>query len=68
MPIILDMSAAALTAMSPEFAAVAAAMIQQQTQQGQAAVVQAVSAEAGSGSAPIVSSSVTAPGSLEIFA
>ena len=62
------MSAAALTAMSPELAAMAAAMSMQETQQGQAAVVQAVSAAAGSGSAPIVSSSVTAPGSLEMFA
>lgn len=62
------MSAAALTAMTPELAAMAAAMSQQQTQQGIAAVVQAVSGEAGSGSAPLVSSSVTAPGSLEIFA
>jgi hypothetical protein len=62
------MSAAALTAMSPELAAMAVAMSQQQTQQGVAAVTLAVSAEAGSGSAPIVSSSVTAPGSLEMFA
>jgi hypothetical protein len=54
--------------MSPELAAMAAAMSQQQTQQGTAAVLQAVSGDAGTGSAPIVGSSVTAPGSLEMFA
>jgi len=62
------MSAAALTAMTPEFAAMAAAITQQQTQQGTAAVIEAVSNGAGSGAAPILSSSVTAPGSLELFA
>jgi hypothetical protein len=54
--------------MSPELASIAAAQVVQQTQQAQQAVVQDISDAYGGGSAPVVSSSVTAPGSLELFA
>ncbi len=53
--------------MTPEYAAISVAIAQQQTQQAQNVVVQDISAEAGGGSAPILSSSVTAPGALEMF-
>ena len=63
------MSAAPLVgSMNPGLAVLAAAQVQQQTQQVQNAVAQDISAEAGGGAAPIVSSSITAPGSLELFA
>lgn len=52
----------------PQLAAVAALAVIQKTQTGQAAVQAAVSEDSGSGAAPIVSASVQAPGSLEIFA
>ena len=62
------MSAAPLIGMSPELAQIAAAQVQQQTQQAQQAVVQDISDAYGDGAAPVASSSVTAPGSLELFA
>lgn len=54
--------------MSPGLAQMAAMQAVQQSQQAEAAVVQNISADAGGAAAPIVSSSVTAPGSLELFA
>ena len=62
------MSAAALVGMSPEMAEMAAMLVQQQTQQVQVAVVEQIDGETGGGAAPMVSSSVTAPGALEMFA
>lgn len=53
---------------SPDLAAIAALQVQQQSQAGTAAVQAAVSQDTGGGSAPIVSSSIQAPGSLEMFA
>lgn len=48
--------------------AVAALAVVQETQAGVAAVQQALSQTTGGGAAPVLSSSATAPGSLEIFA
>lgn len=53
---------------SSELAAAYALHTQQQSQAGTKAVQAAVSQDTGGGSAPIVSSSVQAPGSLEMFA
>lgn len=49
-------------------AQMAAMLAQQETQQGQQAVVANLKTADGGGAAPVVSSSVTAPGSLELFA
>jgi hypothetical protein len=62
------MSAQAIGASSGDLAAVAALQVLQQTQAGTAAVQAALSEDTGGGAAPVVSSSVTAPGALELFA
>jgi hypothetical protein len=62
------MSAAAISTASPELAAMAALAAQQQNQAGLAAVQAAVEQDTGGGAGPMVSSSVQAPGSLEVFA
>jgi hypothetical protein len=62
------MSAAAISTASPELAAMAALAAQQQNQAGLAAVQAAVEEDTGGGAGPMVSSSVQAPGSLEVFA
>ena len=51
-----------------DLSAVAALQVVQATQAGAAAVEAALSQTPGGGAAPVVSSSVTAPGALEIFA
>jgi hypothetical protein len=62
------MSAAAISTASPELAAMAALAAQQQNQAGLAAVQAAVEQDTGGGAGPMVSSSIQAPGSLEVFA
>jgi hypothetical protein len=62
------MSAAAIGGSTVDLSAVAALQVLQQTQAGTAAVLAALSQATGGGSAPVVSSSVTAPGALELFA
>jgi hypothetical protein len=62
------MTTQAIGVSSPELAALAALQVQQQMQAGTAEVQAAVSQDTGGGAAPIVSSSVQAPGSLEMFA
>ncbi len=62
------MSTQAIGIQSPELAAFAALQVQQQSEAGTAAVEAAVGQDTGGGSAPIVSSSIQAPGSLEVFA
>jgi hypothetical protein len=51
-----------------DLTAVAALQVLQQTQAGTAAVQDALSEDTGGGAAPVVSSSATAPGALELFA
>lgn len=51
-----------------DLAAVAALQVVEKTQAGTAAVQAALSDTTGGTAAPIVSSSVTAPGALEMFA
>jgi hypothetical protein len=51
-----------------DLTAVAALQVLQQTQAGTAAVQAALSEDTGGGAAPVVSSSATAPGALELFA
>ena len=51
-----------------DLSAVAALQVVQATQAGAAAAQEALSKTAGGTVAPVVSSSVTAPGSLELFA
>ena len=53
---------------SVDLAAVAALAVVQGTQAGTAAVQAALDQTAGGSAAPVISSSVTAPGSLELFA
>jgi hypothetical protein len=62
------MSAEAISTASPELAAMAALAAQQQNQAGLAAVQAAVEQDTGGGAGPMVSSSIQAPGSLEVFA
>jgi hypothetical protein len=62
------MSAAAMSSSLGDLTAVAALQVLQQTQAGTAAVQAALSEDTGGGAAPLVSSSVTAPGALELFA
>jgi len=62
------MSTQAIGIQSSELAAFAALQVQQQSQAGAAAVQASVGQDTGGGSAPIVSSSIQAPGSLEMFA
>jgi hypothetical protein len=62
------MSAGAISTASPDMAALAAVAMQQQSQAGLAAVQAAVEQDTGGGAGPMVSSSVQAPGSLEVFA
>ena len=62
------MSAAALVGMDPGLAEMAALSVQQQSEQAEAAVVQQIDTETGGGAAPMISSAVTAPGALELFA
>lgn len=62
------MSAAALVGMDPQLAQLSALLAQQQSLQVEQNVAAQISAEAGGGVAPIISSSVTAPGALELFA
>jgi hypothetical protein len=51
-----------------DLSAVAALSVVQATQSGTAAVQAALAQTTGGSAAPIVSSSVTAPGALEVFA
>jgi hypothetical protein len=51
-----------------DLTAVMALQVLQQTQSGTAAVQAALSEDTGGGAAPVVSSSATAPGALELFA
>ncbi len=53
---------------SVNLAAIAALQVLQGTQAGFAAVQAALTQTPGGSAAPVVSSSVTAPGSLELFA
>lgn len=53
---------------SVDLAAVAALQVLQGTQAGVAAVQATLSQTPGGSAAPVISSSVTAPGSLELFA
>lgn len=53
---------------SVDLSAVAALAVLQGTQAGTAAVQAALAQTAGGSAAPVVSSSVTAPGALEVFA
>jgi cell division GTPase FtsZ len=62
------MSAQAIGGSSDDLSAVAALQVLQQTQSGMAAVQAALSEDTGGGAAPVVSSSATAPGALEVFA
>ena len=61
------MSAQPIGAMG-DMSAVAALAVVQGTQAGTAAVQAALAQTAGGSVAPVVSSSVTAPGALEVFA
>ena len=62
------MSAQAIGGSLGELASVVALQVLQQTQAGTAAVQDAISEDTGGGAAPVVSSSATAPGALELFA
>ncbi len=62
------MSAQPISGSFGDLSAVAALSVVQATQAGTAAVQAALSQTAGGTAAPVVSSSVTAPGSLELFA
>jgi hypothetical protein len=62
------MSATAISSSAGELTAVAALQVLQQTQAGTAAVQASLSEDTGGGAAPVVSSSATAPGALELFA
>jgi len=62
------MSAQPISGSFGDISAVAALSVVQATQAGAAAVQQALSQTSGGTAAPVVSSSVTAPGALEIFA
>lgn len=62
------MSAQAIGGSAGDLTAVAALQVLQQTQAGAAAVLAAVSEDTGGGAAPVISSSATAPGALEVFA
>ncbi len=62
------MSAQAIGGAPSDLAAVVALQVLQKTQAGTAAVEAALSQSTGGGAAPVISSSATAPGSLEIFA
>ncbi|HEX3803682.1 MAG TPA: hypothetical protein VHV75_12665 [Solirubrobacteraceae bacterium] len=62
------MSATAMSGSTGDLTAVAALQVLQQTQAGTAAVQAALSEDTGGGAAPVVSSSATAPGALELFA
>jgi hypothetical protein len=53
---------------SVDLSAVAALAVLQGTQAGTAAVQAALAQTTGGAAAPVISSSVTAPGSLEVFA
>jgi len=62
------MSAQPISGSFGDLSAVAALQVVQATQAGTAAVQEALSQTPGGTAAPVVSSSVTAPGSLEMFA
>ena len=62
------MSAAAISTASPDMAALASVALLQRNQAGLAAVQAAVEQDTGGGAGPMVSSSIQAPGSLEVFA
>jgi hypothetical protein len=62
------MSTQGLGLSNADLQSLAALQVLQATQSGTAAVQAAVGQEAGGGAAPIVSSAVTAPGALELFA
>jgi hypothetical protein len=62
------MSAQPVSGSFGDLSAVAALQVVQATQAGVAAAQEALSQTAGGTVAPVISSSATAPGSLEIFA
>jgi hypothetical protein len=62
------MSAQPVSGSFGDLSAVAALQVVQATQAGAAAAQEALGQTAGGAVAPVVSSSVTAPGALEIFA